>query len=265
MISYVGGKSKIGKWIVPQIPKDIKTYVEVFGGMFWVYYNMDLEHFHLDKIVYNDFNPLNSNLFNHLKDPDYLYEQLKEYPVQSKELFDLYQKQLKENTIENDLERCCKYLYVLTQIFSGSKPLESKFMDLKGKYKCKFNIFMDKLKNENYRNHFKNITNVENLDFQDVILKYDSPTTYFYVDPPYYKTENYYSNHDFGLSDHIRLSRSLHQIKGKFGLSYYYFEGLDDLYPRDVYNWNEKEFSVNAGAQAGIKQNKKIELLIKNY
>ena len=43
MLSYIGGKSKIGKWIVPYYPKDMETYVEPFGGMFWCYYNMDLE------------------------------------------------------------------------------------------------------------------------------------------------------------------------------------------------------------------------------
>ena len=35
MISYIGGKSKIGKWIVPFYPKDMETYVEGFSGMFW--------------------------------------------------------------------------------------------------------------------------------------------------------------------------------------------------------------------------------------
>jgi site-specific DNA-adenine methylase len=37
MISYIGGKARIGKWIVPQIPTDIETYVEGFSGMFWVF------------------------------------------------------------------------------------------------------------------------------------------------------------------------------------------------------------------------------------
>ena len=32
-LSYIGGKSKISKWIIPHIPKDIETYVEPFGGV----------------------------------------------------------------------------------------------------------------------------------------------------------------------------------------------------------------------------------------
>ena len=64
MLSYIGGKSRIGKWIVDYYPQDMETYVETFGGMFWCFYNMDMEKFpNLKRIVYNDFNPLNYNLF----------------------------------------------------------------------------------------------------------------------------------------------------------------------------------------------------------
>ena len=38
--------------------------------------------------------------------------------------------------------------------------------------------------------------------------------TYYYVDPPYWKTENYYSNHDFDRADHERLAECL-KIDGR--------------------------------------------------
>ena len=64
MISYIGGKARIGKWIREYIPEDIETYVETFSGMFWVFFNMDLTKYpNLKTVVYNDFNPLNANLF----------------------------------------------------------------------------------------------------------------------------------------------------------------------------------------------------------
>ena len=73
MLSYIGGKSKIGKWIVPYYPKDMETYVETFGGMFWCFFNMDLKEFpNLKRVVYNDFNPLNYNLFMCLQNPEVL-------------------------------------------------------------------------------------------------------------------------------------------------------------------------------------------------
>ena len=64
MLSYIGGKSSISKWIIPFIPKDIKTYVENFSGMYWVFLKMNIDDYpNLEKVVYNDFNKLNVNLF----------------------------------------------------------------------------------------------------------------------------------------------------------------------------------------------------------
>ena len=136
-----------------------------------------------------------------------------------------------------------KYVYVLTQVFSGSKPETSKYTDYKGKYRCKVDIFEDKLRHPKFREHLDRITFIENLDFFEIFEKYDSPTTYFYLDPPYWKTENYYSAHDFDSLDHGRLGLSLKcSVKGKFGLSYYEFPGLSDWYPKDKYRWESQKF-----------------------
>jgi DNA adenine methylase len=158
-----------------------------------------------------------------------------------------------------------KYAYVLTQVFSGSKPEKSSFIDLKGKYKSKYLTFRDKLMKPDWVEHFLRISDVENMDFAEVIEKYDSPTTYFYVDPPYWKTENYYSNHDFDREDHERLSKSLTSMEGKFSLSYYDFELLHEWFPEDQYKWEKKEFAKAAAAKKGTKQNMGEELLIMNY
>jgi site-specific DNA-adenine methylase len=83
MLSYIGGKSKIGKWIVPFYTEDMETYVETFGGMFWCFFNMDLKLFpNLKKVVYNDFNPLNHNLFECIKNPKRLLESINAIPCQ---------------------------------------------------------------------------------------------------------------------------------------------------------------------------------------
>ena len=80
MISYIGGKARIGKWIVPFIPKDIETYVEGFSSMFWVFFNMDLKDYpNLKTVVYNDYNKLNANLFRCSKQYDRMIEELAKY------------------------------------------------------------------------------------------------------------------------------------------------------------------------------------------
>jgi len=279
MLSYIGGKSKIGKWIVPFYDKNMEIYVETFGGMFWCFFNMDLKQFpNLKKVVYNDFNPLNHNLFHCVKNPTELLNAINSIPCQQfgeentpsiyKEQFIRFQAELfGENFSVNpgNYEVAAKYVYILTQVFSGSKPETSSFIDLKGKYKSKYLTFRDKLSKPDWIEHFLKITEVENMDFEDVIKKYDSPTTYFYVDPPYWKTENYYSNHDFDRNDHERLANGLKNIQGKFSLSYYDFPLLSEWFPTDKYYWEKKLFAKAAAAKQGKKQNMGEELLIMNY
>lgn len=278
MISYIGGKARIGKWIKEYIPNDIETYVEGFSGMFWVFFNMDLKKYpNLKTVVYNDYNRLNYNLMKWAKNYDVLWGALSQYPCQQLgvvdtpveygQMFAQYQQEIfDENLVitdENSLEIACKYVYVLGQVFSGSKPETASYMDYKGKYRCKVLVFMDKLKNPKYREHFDKITFVENTDFQQVVEKYDSPTTYFYMDPPYWKTENYYSNHDFDVNDHLRLADCIKGIQGKFSLSYYDFPQLSEWFPKESYRWEQKDFSKAASTKK--EKNVGTELLIMNY
>lgn len=279
MLSYIGGKSRIGKWIAPFYDKNMETYVEVFGGMFWCFFNMDLKQFpNLKKVVYNDFNPLNYNLFKCVQNPTELLKAINSIDCQKfgeeptpqlyKEQFIRFQSEIFNEGFSlqpGDYEVAAKYVYILTQVFSGSKPETSSFIDLKGKYKSKYLTFRDKLSKPDWINHFLNISEVENMDFSDVIKKYDSPSTYFYVDPPYWKTENYYSNHDFDRQDHERLANVLNGVQGKFSLSYYDFELLHFWFPDNIYRWEKKEFVKAAAAKKGKKQNVGEELLIMNY
>jgi len=279
MLSYIGGKSKIGKWIVPYYPQDMETYVETFGGMFWCFFNMDLSQYpNLKKVVYNDFNPLNYNLFKCAQNPSELQRALDAIPVQQigiditppemKQQFVSFQAEIFAPNVSiqaYDYEIAAKYAYVLTQVFSGSKPETSSFIDLKGKYRSKYLSFRDKLSKPDWVDHFLRITDVENMDFADVINKYDSKSTYIYLDPPYWKTENYYNNHDFDREDHERLANILSGVQGKFSLSYYDFPLLHDWFPENQYRWERKEFAKAAAAKKNVKQNMGEELLILNY
>ena len=279
MLSYIGGKSKIGKWIVPFYDKDMEVYLETFGGMFWCFYNMDLKLYpNLKKVVYNDFNPLNYNLFKCIQNPSELLRAINSIDCQKrgidltpeiyKQQFISFQSEIfnQDFSVEpGDYEVAAKYVYVITQVFSGSKPETAGFIDLKGKYKSKYLTFRDKLLKTDWLDHFLKITDVENMDFSDVIKKYDSSSTYIYLDPPYWKTENYYSNHDFDRNDHERLANVLKNIKGKFSLSYYDFPLLSEWFPKNEYRWESKQFAKAAAAKKGEKQTLGEELLIMNY
>lgn len=269
--SYIGGKSRIGKWIQEYIPIDMDTYIEPFGGAFWVYYNLQLENYpNLKNIIYNDFNDLNANLHLCIKNHEEFYEYIKDIPAQEKDRFYEYQKNAFNSNFEfkpskPDFQKGLETIYVITQVFSGSKPEKSNFIDLKGKYNSKFNSFRNKLTNQKWIKKFDNITQVTCLDFEDFINMYDGKNTYIYLDPPYWKTENYYSNHDFDRKDHERLYNTINNVESRFSLSYYYFNELEQWFPKDEYTWISKSFSKAASAKIGTKQNKGEELLIMNY
>jgi DNA adenine methylase len=285
-LSYIGGKSRIGpKFIIPLIPKDIETYVENFSGMYWVFLKMNLDDYpNLKKVVYNDFNKINVNLFKCLStDHSKLLEECLKIPVQLKrddgtttppecrEFFDKAQKEIYadgfELPIEPDYELAAKYALVLSSVFSGANPSGSKFIDLKGKYHSKFTSFMNKLRDPRWQKMFDRIDVCENMDFQEVTEKYDSPTTYIYSDPPYWVIGEgkYYSNLGFSKEDHERLANCLKNMKGKFSLSYYEFDLLHEWFPQDKYQWQTMNFAKAAAAKKGQKTPTATELLIMNY
>jgi len=183
MLSYIGGKSKIApNLIIPNIPKDIEIFIEVFGGMFWTFFKMDLKQYpNLKRVVYNDFNPLNYNLFMCLQDPKTLLSAINNIPCQQqgvevtppvyKEQFNEFQKEIFSHGLTinyPDYGVAAKYAYVLTQVFSGSKPETSSFIDLKGKYKSKYLTFRDKLSKPEWVEHFNRISEFRLGDFEDV-------------------------------------------------------------------------------------------------
>ena len=88
-VSYVGGKSKIApQLIIPNIPKDIETFVEPFSGQFWTFFKMKLEDYpNLKTVVYNDFNPLNYNMYRCLRNHKKLLEECERLVVQQKDVY----------------------------------------------------------------------------------------------------------------------------------------------------------------------------------
>jgi len=283
MLPYIGGKNKIATHlIIPNIPEDIEIFVESFSGMMWTFFKMDITKYpFLKTIVYNDFNPLNANLFRCLKNHKVLLEECNKLPTQQKGMFptpteckdtfnEIQDRIFSDNFIVDNkpnYKLAAEYAFVLSQIFSGANPSKSKFIDLKGKYHSKFTSFKNKLSDIKWQKMFELITNVENMDFEDVIKKYDSPKSYFYCDPPYYIVGEgkYYSNHSFTREDHLRLVNCLKSISGKFSLSYYDFPQLSEWLPKNKYKWKSKEFAKAASAKSGKIQKKGTELLIMNY
>lgn len=219
MIPYLGEKSKYSNFIIPNIPTDISTYVEPFGGMFGIYFCLDLEQYTNTKFVYNDINHLNYNLFKYLKDENFLCH-LKNIKVDK-----IFYENAKHNLYNcSDSEKAIYWLVILTCSDSQVNVLERNW-----KNDSEFEIL--KIKIGLNKNYFRKIDSINNQDYKEIINKYDSENSFFYIDPPYYNKESYYINHDFDNNDkHVELSEFLKGIKGRFALSYLYFSKLSEWY-----------------------------------
>ncbi|NBP36523.1 MAG: DNA adenine methylase [Betaproteobacteria bacterium] len=282
MFPYIGGKSHHVNWMDPLFPDNFNTFVEVFGGAGWV--SVKSKKVSNARVkIYNDFNPLLANVYECFRlDPNKLLGLMKSTPKSELARYKQYQKDLFVNLDWNsvqigDFDLAVKYLYLQTQVFAGT-PLSQDnvpyFTELKAnrKYPSKYDTLCKKLAREEIQQVLKSINHVEKLDCEDLIKKYDSDSTFFYIDPPYYKMEFYYSK-DFPREKHQSLANTLSNIKGKFALSYYDFEDLRNFYPKNKFFWHSQDVYRSAATRGSTvktkeeynKNSKGTEILIMNY
>lgn len=88
---------------------------------------------------------------------------------------------------------------------------------------------------------------------------YDRENALFYCDPPYFETEKYYRAR-FQESDHKRLADALHNIKGRFLLSYNDCPQVRELYADCIIEPVSRRNMLSAQSVDGYK-----EVLIRNY
>jgi DNA adenine methylase len=232
--SRVGGKNKLKKTILKLFPPvgSYNKYIEPFVGAGNIILNAPI----VKTMIGAD---TDTNLINTHHDIKKVSEEdIKSFNFRpNKKKFDKFKKEL--GTIKDPKTRLYQYLYFT---FNSFKTRGS------GK-KLKKNIELIK---EIYK-HIKFIK----LDFVDTINKYDSPTTFFYLDPPYHDT--YAGDYETGNIDHQKLADMLRNIKGKFLLSH-----NDTPFIRKLYKgFKFKTIKV----QQSLKSNEDFvkEVLIKNY
>lgn len=256
----MGGKSKQSKWIAGHFPERYDTYIEVFGGAFWVYLNTDLQS---KQIIYNDIDPMMYNLWLCIKEYDKLIPILESMKPNQKDFFIECRSIIKEymkNPVdirEADFDVVKPFVYWLTHSFSG---------DINGGMSKKNNHIptLNRLKKDKIRKKIDKIE-VYNLSYDEIIPKFDKEDTLFYIDPPYYGREHFYGFHQFTVKDHEKLANIIKKMKGYAVVSYYRLPEIESLYPENEYIYEEKEYKRSSSSvKKGSKKNKTTELLIIN-
>ena len=262
MIPYIGGKSYLVSWIISQFPEDYKTrsYIEVFGGGGWILYKKERSNLE----IYNDLNSNLVNLFRTIRDNYEEFKHRAEWSLHSREMYQEARAKLKDDDFLNDIEKAMHIAIAQVQSFSG-KGGWGYAVSANRMTNGKWLPFLRRLEVINAR--LKHVQ-IECLDFEKLIKKYDSENALFYIDPPYVGAEHYYDTdtNKFRLEDHKRLAKLLKNIKGKFVLSYYENKLVRELYKDfKIITKQTSKHSAGVTKQSGIKvKPKAIELLVMN-
>lgn len=237
--------------ILERFPVYYERYIEVFGGGGWVlFHKPPLNDFE----VYNDFNSNLTTLYRCIREkPQELINQLT-YVLNSREDFDRIRHLLKSGEEQTDIERA-SYFYQLIR-YSYASGCDS-FGSQPHSMWNNFPLILQACR------RLQKVV-IENKDFEKLIGQYDRPVSFFYCDPPYFNTEDYYDDVGFTKDDHIRLANALEKIEGKFLLSYNDCPEIRELYNRQGI-FIESISRINNIAQRYKGGSEYPELLISNY
>lgn len=247
-INWIGGKRLLRKYIAELIPTDISSYIEVFGGGAWVLFYKE-RWANLE--VYNDLDNNLYNLFSVVKYHAEAFAKEFQFMINSRKLF----KDMLDFKPITDIQKAAQFFFLIQRSY-GAK-MEQFAYGRNGNSSCakSQNNIIERVFSTSKR---LDKVYIENLDFEDLIKRYDCENAFFYLDPPYTKGQGYnvVKTKDF---EHERLFNCLKNLKGKWLLSYNDSEEIRKLY-KD-YNIIEIERNNSLSNKRNIYK----ELLIKNY
>ncbi len=206
-LPYIGGKNRLAKKIISILPEHT-TYVEPFAGGAQVL-------FHKPPSNVEVLNDLDFEVVNFFRVCQWHYEEFVRYLrfcLVSRKLHELHVKS--DPATLTDIQRAGRFFYLQKNSWGGLI------------LKQKFHYGVTQPSNYNperipeiIEQTHKRLARVqiESLPYEQVLKKYDRPTTLFYLDPPYWRRKLYKFN--FSDADFLTLVKHLATIKGRFILS----------------------------------------------
>lgn len=248
----MGGKQALCATILQRFPPCFRSmmYVEVFGGGGSILLNKERSA----REILNDKNGNLINLFRAVRDhPNELKDRLL-YVLHSREDFQIAQRRLVQFPPVDPIQRAADFYQVIRQSYAGNGK---QFCAVARSMWAGFPII------DRVCSRLQGVT-LENEDFEAILTRYDSPTTFFYLDPPYFATEDYYPGKIFLPSDHRRLADLLLGAEGRWLLSYNLCPKVLELYQQPGILIEEVD-RINNMAQRYEGGAVYREVLISNY
>jgi DNA adenine methylase len=247
-LSYIGGKNRIATQIIRIFPRH-KTYVEAFAGGAQVL-------FHKTPSPVEVLNDLDGEVVNFFRVCQSHHEELLRYLrfiLVGRKVF----ARLKSTDPAGltDVQRAARYFYLQKNSFAGMVRNPSYHYNVI--QPPSFNITKIPELIEAAHKRLARVQ-IESLPYQEILRRYDRPTTLFYLDPPYFGRKLYRFN--FSDADFRELERRLRNIRGMFVLSLNDLPEVRKLFSR--FRFREIELHYTAQREAGKRYR---ELLITNF
>ncbi len=206
-LSYIGGKNRIAVKIIATFPEH-KTFVEVFAGGAQVF-------FHKEPSTVEVLNDIDGDVVTFFRVCQSHFAELVRYMkfiVASREWFDLLQSA--DPKTLTDIQRAARFFYLQKNAYAGL--VRKRRFGYSITEPSRFNPARLPELIEKAHERLARVQ-IENLPYQDVLQRYDRPTTLFYLDPPYFGRKLYRFN--FADEDFATLADRLRQLRGMFVLS----------------------------------------------
>lgn len=258
-LRYHGGKFRLAPWIIERIVPH-RAYVEVFGGAAGVLIRKTRSKIE----VYNDLDSQVVNFFRVLRDMDHRAELLR--------LVDLtpFSREEFEASYEPSADPVEAARRFVVRCFLGHGTCSMDPRDSNGFRSC------DIRAGKSYAREWSGVpaaiavaanrmtgVTIENLDWRKLIPKFDSPDTFFFVDPPYLAETRSAGGkgyvHELSTECHRNLAWMLKKVKGKVAISGYPSTLYEDLYG----DWRSDTKHTTANGQRGSVP--RVERLWMNY
>ena len=261
IITYYGGKGHSWRHIIPHFPPH-HTYVEPFGGAANVLLNKEPSPVE----VYNDIDSNLVTIFRVLRDhPDELRRALELTPYSREE----YVRCLGPLDGLDDIEKARRLIVRYRQAFGGKGQ-----MAMPGQWS--YSVTKSSRGMAGAVSHWLSTIDavlpavverfrrvqIENLPWQEIVRRYDTPDTLFYCDPPYLlSTRNgcVGYKYEMTLEEHRELAEVLNSVRGHVVLSGYASPEYDEWYA----GWERVEFeaAVSVRLDKGRSHDRRTEVL----
>lgn len=220
---WLGGKRNLAKRITAILDATPHTtYAEPFVGMGGVFLRRSMRP---RAEVINDYGRDVANLFRILQRHYPQFLEVLRFQLTTRAEF-LRLVETRPETL-TDLERAARFLYLQRTAFGGK--VSGRNFGVAKDRPARFNLTTLEPMLEDLHSRLSGVV-IECLDYAEFIRRYDSPSTLFYLDPPYWGCEGDYGKAMFNREEFARMAEQLAGIKGQFLLSLNDVPGVRELF-----------------------------------